>query len=117
MILKLLNQNLTSPFMFVNPIARLKGQRYTQESLGILWKHACEKVGVDIRLYAGVKHSSCTNFIDSGGTVDELQMMTDHTRRESVLKYADVTLRRKKQMFRKRAHLQDTFKPDLKVVK
>lgn len=31
-----------------------------------------------------------------GGSIDKLQMMTDHARRDSVLKYADVKLEAKK---------------------
>jgi len=50
-------------------------------------------------MYAGLKHSSCSQFInEKGGTVDELQMLTDHARRDSVLKYADVELERKREL-------------------
>lgn len=48
-------------------------------------------------MYAGLKHSSCTAFInEQGGSVDELQMLTDHARRDSVLKYADIKLEAKR---------------------
>jgi hypothetical protein len=50
-------------------------------------------------MYAGLKHSSCTAFInEQGGSVDELQMLTDHSRRDSVLKYADVKLEAKRRI-------------------
>jgi hypothetical protein len=50
-------------------------------------------------MYAGLKHSSCTAFInEQGGTVDELQMLTDHARRDSVLKYAEIRLEAKKRI-------------------
>jgi integrase len=114
---KLINQNLDSPYLFVNCRARKDGRRYTHESANIIWKDACKKVGIDIPLYHGVKHSSCTNFIEQGGTVDELQIMTDHARRESVLKYADISVRRKREMMRKRTHLQNTHKPPLTIIK
>ena len=62
-----------------------------------LWKKACEKTGEKIRMYAGLKHSSCSQYINErGGTVDELQMLTDHARRESVLKYASVEVEAKR---------------------
>ena len=113
---KLVNQDLGSPYLFVNPRARKKGQRYTHESANIIWKDACKKSGIDIPLYHGVKHSSCTNFIEQGGTIDELQIMTDHARRESVLKYADISLRRKREMMQKR-HRQNTDRPKITIVK
>jgi hypothetical protein len=114
---RLLMQDLDSPFLFVNRRARRDGQRYTNESLNIIWKKACNTVGVEIALYPGVKHSSCTNFLESGGTVDELQMLTDHSRRESVLKYADITLRRKREIMRRRKLLQDSYNPKVTSIK
>ncbi len=54
---------------------------------------ACAKVGEDIPMYDGLKHSACSQYINKrGGTVDELQMLTGHARRDSVLKYADVQI-------------------------
>lgn len=86
-----------SQYFFVNPNSRLKGQHYQHDYLVDLWNKACEATGETINLYAGLKHSSCSQFInEQGGTVDELQMLTDHKRRDSVLKYADVELDRKR---------------------
>jgi hypothetical protein len=60
---------------------------------------ACWEVGEDIPLYAGTKHSSCTIAVnDKGLSVDELQMLTDHARRDSVLKYTDVQIRKKREL-------------------
>jgi hypothetical protein len=53
-------------------------------------------------MYAGLKHSSCTAFInEQGGTIDELQMLTDHARRDSVLIYADVKMVAKRRLMGK----------------
>ncbi len=93
---ELMNKNPESPFLFVNPRARKEGKRYTNESLNGIWRKACEKVGVNISLYPGTKHTSCTNFIEDGGTPDELQILTDHANRQSVYRYAEITLRRKR---------------------
>jgi len=50
-------------------------------------------------MYAGLKHSSCTAFVnEQGGSVDELQMLTDHARRDSVMKYTDVRLAAKRRI-------------------
>ena len=62
-----------------------------------------EKVGVDIGLYPGLKHSSCTQFInEKDGTIDELQMLTDHARRDSVMKYAKVGVERKRRLMKRK---------------
>lgn len=91
-------------FIFQNRIARKAGNRYTLESLNRLWKKACEKVGVKIRLYEGTKHSSCEQFINEKlGNVDELQALTGHARRDSVMKYAKIRLDHIRHLMRKKA--------------
>jgi len=43
------------------------------------------KVSDDIDMYSGLKHISCSQFINEKGySMDEVQMITDHVRRESV---------------------------------
>jgi len=60
---------------------------------------ACEKVGEDIDMYSGLKHSSCSQYINEKHcSLDEVQMMTDHCRRESVKKYAVVQLDEKRRL-------------------
>jgi hypothetical protein len=50
-------------------------------------------------MYAGLKHSSCTAFInEQGGSVDELQMLTDHARRDSVMRYTEIRLEAKRRI-------------------
>ena len=89
-------------FIFQNPRARNQGKYYSNESLNILWRSACKKVGVTISLYEGLKHSSCSQFINEReGTIDELQMLTDHSRRESVAHYAKIGVDRKKKLMTK----------------
>jgi integrase len=88
-----------SHFFFTNPKSKLPGKHYQHDYLVDLWNKACEETGESINMYAGLKHSSCSQFInEKGGTVDELQMLTDHARRDSVLKYADVELERKREL-------------------
>lgn len=62
-IIKQLRTSL-GKYIFMNPRARKSGKRYTIESLNILWKKALEKVGEDIDLYSGLKHSSCSQYIN-----------------------------------------------------
>ena len=88
-----------SPFFFVNPHGRLEGKHYQHDYLVDLWNKARDASGEIIGLYRGTKHSSCSQFINEhGGTIDELQMLTDHARRESVLQYADVEIERKREL-------------------
>jgi len=94
---KLINQNLDSPFMFVNPRARKDGRRYTLESLRNVWYKACDDA--DIRRiwpYRGTKHTTCMSFLEGGGTIEELQMLTDHKDKRSLDHYAEVTLQHKR---------------------
>jgi integrase len=89
-------------YIFQNPRARRKGKRYTNESLNVLWRAACKKEGISISLHEGLKHSSCSQFVnEKEGTVDELQTLTDHVRRDSVLKYAKVGVGRKLALMKK----------------
>jgi hypothetical protein len=80
----------------------MEGKRYQHDFLVDIWNRACKVCGEKIRMYAGLKHSSCTAFINEhGGSIDELQMLTDHTRRDSVLKYAEVQLATKRRLMDK----------------
>jgi integrase len=88
-----------SPFFFVNSNGRLTGHHYQHDFLVDLWNRACKEVGEDIRMYAGLKHSSCTQYIaEKGLSVDELQMITEHARRASVLRYAAIPLEAKRRL-------------------
>lgn len=88
-----------SPYFFTNPTGKLDGKHYQHDFLVDLWNAAAKRCGETIRMYAGLKHSSCTAFInEQGGSVDELQMLTDHARRDSVLKYAEVKLEAKRRI-------------------
>ncbi|MCE5319272.1 MAG: hypothetical protein LLG04_18150 [Parachlamydia sp.] len=43
-----------------------------------IWHEACEKVGEDIDMYAGLRHSSCSQYINEKHySIDQVQMMTD----------------------------------------
>ena len=67
-----------------------------------LWHKACASVGETIDMYSGLKHSSCSQLINECGlSVDEVQMLTDHSRRDSVLKYAEVKVAAKRNLMAK----------------
>ena len=90
---------IDSPYFFVNRHGRLAGKHYQHDFLVDLWKKACRKVGEDIDMYSGLKHSSCSQYINEKGySLDQVQMMTDHARRESVKRYATVQLEAKRRL-------------------
>jgi hypothetical protein len=64
-----------------------------------IWNTACAKVGEDINMYSGLKHSSCSQFINEKHySLYQVKMMTDHGRRESVKRYASVQLDEKRRL-------------------
>lgn len=86
-------------FMFQNSRARTEGKRYTGDVLNRIWKAACEKTGENIGLYPGVKHSSCSQYINElGMALSDLQTITDHARLDSVKKYAKTEVARKREL-------------------
>jgi integrase len=93
-------------FFFENPSRDCKtkktGRHYTLVALEYIWNIACGKVGETISLYPGTKHSSCWQFLnEKGGTVDELQSLTDHARRDSVDVYAEMEIEAKRRLMGK----------------
>lgn len=111
---KTLYKQNTSHFFFTNPLARRDGKRYTNESLNNIWKKACKQVGEKIDLYSGLKHSSCSQYINEKGlSISELQIITDHARIDSVKKYAKVEVSRKRALM-ERAKIVPLSKKQLK---
>ena len=84
---------------FTNELARRKSKRYTNESLNNIWKAACKMAGENIDLYSGLKHSSCSQYINEKGlSISDVQELTDHARLDSVRRYAHVSLARKREL-------------------
>jgi len=90
---------LGSPFFFVHPHGKLEGKHYTHCCMSDLWRKACRDAGENIEMYSGLKHSSCSQYVNEKGySLDEVQMLTDHARRDSVKKYACVQLDAKRRL-------------------
>lgn len=107
---KQIKYGILSKYMFVNPLARKEGKRYTNESLNTIWKKACKAAGEKIDLYSGLKHSSCSQYINEKGLHEsELQIITDHARIESVRRYAKTEVSRKKELM-----MKNVFNLDIK---
>jgi len=89
-----------SKYIFTCKTSRSEGKRYTQRIMERLWKNACTEVGEDIGMYAGLKHSSCSQYINEKGlALSDLQTITDHARLESVKRYAKTEVARKRELF------------------
>lgn len=90
---------LNSPFFFVHPHGKLEGKHYTYCCISDLWKKACQYVGENIEMYSDLKHSSCSRYVNEKGySLDEVQMLTDHARRDSVKRYASVQLEARRRL-------------------
>jgi hypothetical protein len=90
---------IDSPYFFVNPHGKLDGKHYAIATMEAIWNTACQKVGEDIDMYSGLKHSSYSQYINEKHySIDQVQMMTDHARRESVKRYASVQLDEKRRL-------------------
>jgi site-specific recombinase XerD len=89
-----------SPFFFTCKSSRTSGRPYTDRILQKIWKAACVATGENISLYAGLKHSSCCQYINEKGlSLTELQVLTDHARLESVKHYAQTETTRKRELW------------------
>ena len=72
------------------------GGHYTHRVLNKLWNDAAKKNGSSIRLYEGLKHSSCCQYVNEKGLSEsELQVITDHARLDSVKRYVKTGMARK----------------------
>ena len=93
---------ILSPHFFKYRNSRHKTKRYTNEVLNRIWKRACEKVGEEIDMYSGLKHSSCSQYVNEKELSEsELQIITDHARIESVRRYAKTETKRKRELMTK----------------
>jgi len=101
---------IISEFFFTCLSSRNKGKRYSHSILSRIWKNACKRAGEDIDLYSGLKHSSCSQFVNEKGLSEsELQMITDHARLESVRRYAKTEVKRKKELLEKKCITEVDF--------
>jgi hypothetical protein len=101
---------IISPYLFVNPYGKLPGKYYTNNYLNGLWHTACRAAGEKIDLYTGLKHSSCGQFLnEKGGTISELQAITDHARLESVKRYGQMEIARRRELMERKQNFKHKF--------
>ena len=73
-----------SPFIFV----RDDGKPYTSKDLNKIWHAACNKVGIKIKMYNGVRHSLGCQLLDMGYDLSLVQDQLGHTKPEMTRRYA-----------------------------
>lgn len=99
-VLARLPVRLDAPWLFVNPRAHRKNKgQYNLLAMEKMWTAACAKSGIKITMYAGLKHSSCSQLVNEKGlTISEVQMLTEHQRESTVRKYAAVEIERRRNL-------------------
>ena len=94
---------ILSKFYFVNPESRNEDFRYTTSALHKIWNAACKSVGESINLYAGLKHSSCSQLINEYGySMSDVQQAVDHRNISSTRQYAKVEVSRRREILERR---------------
>jgi integrase len=73
-----------SEFVFV----RHDGKPYTNKDLNLIWKTACKKVGIQIKLYNAVRHSLGCQLLDMGVEIDIVRQQLRHTNIKMTQRYA-----------------------------
>ncbi|MBI5591968.1 MAG: tyrosine-type recombinase/integrase [Deltaproteobacteria bacterium] len=88
-----------SQYLFSCRESQQPGKCYTQHIMSGIWKAACSEAGENIPMYAGLKHSSCCQYINEKGlSLSELQSVTDHASMDSVKRYAKMEIDRKREL-------------------
>jgi len=82
-VLESIEPNL-SPFVFV----RDDGKPYTSKNLNTIWRNACEKVGIKIKMYNAFRHSLGCQLLDQGEDLDLVRQQLGHTKSEMTRRYA-----------------------------
>lgn len=65
-----------------------RGSHYDNKILNRIWKAACEKVGIQIKLYTAVRHSLGCQLADAGYSIDFIQDVYKHTSIKTTRRYA-----------------------------
>ena len=73
-----------SQFVFV----RGDGKPYTSKNLNKLWREACTKVGIKIKMYNAFRHSLGCQLLDQGEDLDLVRQQLGHTKSEMTRRYA-----------------------------
>ena len=73
-----------SPFVFV----RKDGLPYTNKNLNTIWRNACKKADIKIKLQNALRHSLGCQLLDQGEDLDLVRQTLGHTKSEMTRRYA-----------------------------
>jgi len=73
-----------SPFVFV----RDDGRPYTNKNLNLIWKDACKKAKINIKLQNAFRHSLGCQLADMGYSVEHIAEQLGHTETRTTKRYA-----------------------------
>lgn len=74
------------PFVFTRS---WDNKPYTQKNLNKMWNDACKKVGVEINLYNGLKHSLGMHLLEKGVSKELVQKIYGHSKPEMTDRYCE----------------------------
>lgn len=70
------------------------GSRYRRNHLGVIWRKACQKVGLEgVRAYEGTRHSFASQHVSAGGSIYDLKEVLGHSDIRTTMVYAHSDLR------------------------
>ena len=96
-MLKELARNRRSEFVFSHD----RASHYGESRLAQIWREACRKVGVDIPLYAGVRHSFVMQRLEMGFTYAQIGACLGHKVLETTKRYGKLQAQRLAPVFEK----------------
>jgi len=98
-VIEAMRRSQIGKFVFTHRKSQIDGKAYNVKYLEMLWGKACLQTGETISLYRGLKHSSCSQYVNELGlSLPELQAVTGHASMDAVKKYANVELARKREL-------------------
>ena len=90
-------------FFFTCSSSKSEGKRYSSSIMNKIWRKACSVVGETISMYDGLKHSSCSQYVNEKHmALSDLQTITDHARLDSVKRYAKVEVSRQRELMERK---------------
>jgi integrase len=88
--------------LFVNPLGRRAGDLWGHDALAHLWRSACRRVSVAVPLYEGTKHSTSTDLLRRGESMETVRKFLGHRDARSTERYARLVDRNVSDAMRRR---------------
>ncbi len=75
-------------FWYKNPVNGHFHPYYGGAKLRKLWREACQKVGINITLYAGSRHSKAMQLLQQGASYEQIGALLGHSNPKTTRRYA-----------------------------